>query len=204
MEHTDAVDDVEAFRGKRKREHVRLEGNKLAGGQILRGHFRGGTEIDADDTRAPACRRFGEAAHAASDIEDKLALEFFRPEGGLHAEVVLGLAHLTVVELRSLIAVPLKSKTGGVLLRVHKACDPVDMRIRALTARAEEAFRRLAFESPAAVQTTQDGLQVSGQGRLHLLFRGVHKPPGNDAAWAAVAPLPVLYLVPSPSALRLR
>src|SRR5208282_693675 len=186
MQYANAVNNVKALRSKRKREYIRLESNEVTIGQILRRDFGGAAEIDAHDTRSPARGYFGKAAHAASHIEHEFARQFLTPKRRLHAEVLLRLANFIVVELRFLIAMPLKTKTGGIVLGIDKPRDPVDLGIRPLACRAHVASAIVAIELRATAQTTQNGLQVSEQGLLDWFCRDRHKPPGNGAPCSAV------------------
>ncbi len=98
-----------------------------------------------------------------------------------------------MIELRLLITVPLKTETSGVVLGVNKACYTLQVGIHALAGRADKTCGLIVFKFRAATEATQNRLQVSGQGRLHRLFRDRHKPPGSDAAYSAAgAPSRVL------------
>ena len=164
VEHTDAVDDVEAFGSEGHGEDIGLERDEVAVGKILGGNFGGGAQVNAYHARAPTGSDFGEASHAATDVEDQFAFEIFGAESGLHQEVLFGFSDLVVVELSLLIPVPLKTETGRVMLRLHKTRDALLVGIDALAGRTQEASGSVAVEFPAAVKTTQNCLQVSGQG----------------------------------------
>jgi len=147
VEHTNAIDDVEAFGSERKGEDVRLKSDEVAIGKIFGGNLGRCAQVDAHHAGAPAGRDFGEASHAATDIEDQFAFEILGAERGLRQKMALGFAELVVVELRLLITVPLKTKTGGVVLGVNKARDALRVGIDALASRAEEACGLVAFKS---------------------------------------------------------
>src|SRR5208282_4248757 len=134
-----AVDKVKTFRSEGQRENVGLHGDEIACGKVLGCHFRSRAEIDADDTRTPTGRNFGEAAHAASHIENQFALEFFGPQRGFHPKIEVRLADLVVIELRLLIPVPLEAETGGVMLGIYEARNAIYVGILALACRAHVA-----------------------------------------------------------------
>src|SRR5580698_1153230 len=154
MENTDAVDDIETFGREGQGEDIGLECDKVTVGQIFGGHFSSGAQVNSDDARAPAGCDFGEATHAATDVEDKFAFEIFGPERGLCQEMALGFAELIVVELCLLITVPLKTKTGGVVLGINKASYPLRVGIGTLTSRAEVASILVAIKFRSATQAT--------------------------------------------------
>src|SRR5208337_1429462 len=197
MEHTDAIDDVEAFGSEWKGEDIGLKSDEVAAGKISGGNFGGGAQVNAHHARAPAGSDFGEASHAATDVKDQFAIEILGAKSGLHEEMTLGFAKLVVIELRLLITVPLETEAGGIVLGVNEARDALHVRIDALAERAEEARGRVAFKSRATTEAAQNCLQVSGQGRLHRWFRDRHRPPGSAAAFSAPeAPSRVLFVAP--------
>ncbi len=163
MKHTHAVDHVEAFREKRQRKHIRLKGDEFPILQILRGHFGGGAQVDAYNAGPPTGRNFGKPSHATAHIEHELTLQLLRTKPGLPAKVRVFNPSVVMIELRLLIAMPLKPETGRILLRVHKTRNAVRLGIGALAGRADETaalgrfrvFRRSPgnSESPANQRT---------------------------------------------------
>src|ERR1035441_5536239 len=154
MENANAVDDVEALGREGQGEDIGLESNEVAVGKIFGGHFGGGAQVNAHHVRAPAGRNLGKASHAATYVEDQSALQIFGSESGLCQEMALRFADLIVVELCLLIAVPLETETGGIMLRIHKTRDALQVGISALAGRTRKAAGLIAFEFPAAVQAT--------------------------------------------------
>jgi hypothetical protein len=59
-----------------------------------------------------------------TDIEHEFAFQFLWSKAGFDAEIPVRFAHFIVIELGCLIAVPLETETGGVMLRVHKTRNP--------------------------------------------------------------------------------
>ena len=89
MEHAHAVDAVECSGREGKGEDIGLESNEITIREILRGNFRGSTEVDSYDARAPAGGDLGEASHAAAYVEDELPLQVLRPEASFIDEILL-------------------------------------------------------------------------------------------------------------------
>src|SRR5258705_5291073 len=132
MQHSDAVDYVKTLGREGQREYVGLERDEIPVGQILGRNFRSSAQVDPNHARSPAGGYFCEPSHTAAHVEDQLAFQFLRTQSGLHAEMAIRLADLIVIELRLLITMPLKAETGRVMLRLHKTCDPLHVRINAL------------------------------------------------------------------------
>src|SRR3989442_1438741 len=163
VQNTDAVNDVKALRRKGQGEHIGLESNKVTVGKILGRDFRRRTQVDADHARSPAGGNFGKAAHAAAHVENELVLQFVLPDGGLRLELAIGSPDVVLAQLGLLIPVPLKTETGGVVLRLHETGNATHVWIGALAGRAGKASGLVTFKFGTTTQASQNRLQVSGQ-----------------------------------------
>src|SRR4029077_9026404 len=150
VKHTNAIDDVEAFGSERQGENIGLKSDEVAIGKIPGGNLGGCAQVDAHHAGAPAGGDFSEASHAATDVEHQFAFEVFGSESGLGQEMTLGSAEFVVIELGLLITVPLKTKTGGVVLRVNKPRDALRVGKNQLASLAEESCSLIAFKFRAA------------------------------------------------------
>src|ERR1700722_18168268 len=121
VQHSYAVDKIETAFGKGQLKYIRLEDGGGAVRQVLGGDLRGQTQIDANYVRAPAGRHLREPAHTATNVEHQFSRQILRPESRTPTKCDVIPMVLGIIQLRTRMHVPLKSKTTGISLCIDKA-----------------------------------------------------------------------------------
>jgi hypothetical protein len=121
VQHSNAVDEIEAAFGEWQLKNIGLKDNGVAVGKVLSSHLRGQTQVYTDYVRAPACCHFRESPHAATYIEDQFSIEFLGAKTSALAECNFGPVAGSIIQLGPRMDLPLKSKTAGIILCVHKS-----------------------------------------------------------------------------------
>src|SRR5215471_10105123 len=89
VQHTDAIDHIEALGGKRKLKHISLQKGCISIGKVPCGHLACKAEVDADHSRPPSGGNISETAHTTAHVEHEFAGEVLRSKSGTLAEVLI-------------------------------------------------------------------------------------------------------------------
>src|SRR6185437_286644 len=181
VQHAEAVNHIEAFRGERQFENVRLHDRRIAVGEVPVGGFYSAAQVDANEVSAPTRDHFSVASHAAPDIKDKLAGKIVRPQPCLLHEIQFGAAAGCAIQLRGVMLQPLEAETPGVVLCIDEAQNSVDKRVFAAAIFARHACTN-GFEPPFAVNAAENvdyDFRGSLPGHLVAVFHRVFPVSSN-------------------------
>ena len=104
--------------------------------QVLGCDLRGQAEVNANYVCAPAGCHFRESPHAATNIEHQFSRQFLGAKSSTLPKCILRSVAGGVIQLGPRVELPLKSKTAGVILRIHEADYPVQRRVPPSASRA--------------------------------------------------------------------